>query len=201
MFNHVAWIGRRVALALALAAGCGDHATEATADGATGGGGGDEACGRDAMSSAPRPGASAITGRVQVTEPDRPAAMGDLYIAVIEASRFSTDSACNADAAPTEAVASTLVRCVDLGAGAFSYRVEGVSVNADEDYLVVAFLDVNGNVDPASPASAGPDACDLIALGVPVRVSEGDQTYAADDITLGAAGPLLVSLGCAACEG
>jgi hypothetical protein len=99
---------------------------------------------------------------------------------------------------PATPVANYLARCVDLSTD-YAYTIEGVPPNSEEGYLVVAFLDVNKNVDPSDPGSAGPDGCDMIALGADVTVTEAGQMVEADEITLGPGGSLLMALGCAAC--
>ena len=125
-------------------------------------------------------GAGSIEG--VVTRSAMPAAggRGHLYVAV-----FTSDPVTDRDGAVN--VANARIDDVDMsGADArVPYEVQGIPPRS-EPYYVTAFLDDNGTVDPSSPASAGPDRGDLVALDgfSSVSVTIADETPVALDLDL-----------------
>lgn len=85
-------------------------------------------------------------------------ARGHIYVAL-----FDRDPVANMDTA--QVIARALLESADLSApgASVAYSLMDVPARA-EDYFLVAFLDDNGNVDPASPDDAGPDRGDLVSL-------------------------------------
>jgi hypothetical protein len=200
--------------ALVGAAACGDDgggdgeggngadAGDTGGDNGGNGNGGTPACGLDAASSKGDATTGTIKGTVTLGKNVKAggsyAAKGDLYIAVMG----SFSAACPGAADAPVAVAQTLIRCVDLTDGkTVEYEVQGVPPRA-EPYVVIPFVDVNDNVDPSKPETAGPDACDLLGAVPPPSgtvAKAGDVTTL--DLSLASDASLLQSI-CAldACE-
>jgi hypothetical protein len=173
---------------LCLAAGCGD-------DNGDGNGNGD-ACGADPDNTKGSAETGTVKGVIKAADKDKATAQGDLYLAVIRRSDFDPSSACKGGTPP--AVANQVIRCVDLTAGSFDYTLEGIPPSTEE-YLVLPFLDMNENVDPSDPSTAGPDACDLISVGATVSVKQAGETVNAAEIAVSNEEALLTGIGCAAC--
>lgn len=192
---------KKTALVLALlgAAACGD--SDDKKDDANGNGSGNEdageaACGPDPMNTAASASTGSIKGKVLLGDMVKPggtyAAKGDLYVAVLPV--FDVSNACPGDPEAPVAVANALIRCVDFTKGAVEFEVNGIPPRA-EPYVVIPFVDVNGNVDPSKPETAGPDTCDLLGAVPP---PEATVTAAGDvamvDLTLGSDAAILSSI-------
>ncbi len=176
-----------VGFGLVGAVSCGDTDGGARADGSgvdAGGGEGDKPlCGLADGNSKGDATTGTVTGKI-TAEASAKLSAGDLFIAVLP--EFNPGESCPGQGMPPKPVANVLARCVDLGDGAYSYTVEGIPPRA-APYYVIPFLDVNGNVDVNDPKNAGPDACDLISMGVTVVVDTAGERVVADEIALGSA--------------
>jgi hypothetical protein len=99
-----------------------------------------------------------VTGSIRRSAQPMGDARGHIYVAL-----FDRDPVANMDAA--QVVSRALLENADLSAAnaSVAYSLLDVPARA-EDYFLVAFLDDNSNVDPASPDDAGPDRGDLVSL-------------------------------------
>ncbi len=164
---------KNTALLLALlgAVACGDDKK----DEADGNGNGTEdagnvECGVDPQSTAASASTGSIKGKVSLGDMAKPggtyAAKGDLYLAVMPG--FDPSNGCPGDPDAAKPVANMLIRCVDFTGGkTVDFEISGIPPRA-EPYVVIPFLDVNENVDPTKPETAGPDTCDLLGSVMPL---------------------------------
>ena len=174
--HRLGWIGLVAGMALCSGACSGEDngapaGSAGTAGGANGGPGGANAAGGPPGGAGGRGGASgsgaggsggavsgtaSLEGQIGRTAriPNGLDGIGNVYIAV-----FADNPVTNMSA---EALANALIMDADLsqdGTG-ISYRVDNIPVSNEPRY-VVAFMDDDGNVDPAAP---GPKKPDLIAF-------------------------------------
>jgi hypothetical protein len=139
-----------VCAVLAIAAGCADedHTASSSPDAALG----------DARSDAAPSQLATVAGSIRRSAQPMGDARGNIYVAL-----FDEDPVTNMDTA--KVVARALLEAADLSAqgASVAYTLTDVPTRS-ADYFLVAFLDDNGNVDPATPDAAGPDKGDLVSL-------------------------------------
>lgn len=206
MLGH-RWIGTLAsALLLTAAAGCGDSggSSDDGEGGAGNGGASSGECGLDPMSTTGDATTGTIKGTITVGDGVMAGGAnenkGDIYLAVLP--EFDPSNACTGNPKAPKAVAQALIRCGDFTGGkTVSYEVKGVPPRA-EPYVVIPFVDVNGNVNADDPATAGPDTCDLLgAVPPPDALVAKAGDVAEVNLTLaGNAGILMQICGLPACE-